>query len=1088
MPDTPPSLVSDDDESSGRLRLFLALCCVAAVVLASTVLPALSSAGLGGSPLGSVVPQPGVDPYGPDAPAGGAGGAGSPGGAGDAGALSGAGGLGALNPGDTASVGGSLAADDETNAFRSQNAETHFTVESSAPSYWRTGAYDTYTGSGWERSDDREPYAGPLESEAMTDRRVEYRVTLNRSATALPSVWRPESISGPNSVLVTDRRAFVSSESLPAGTTYTGVSRLPPRDTTVLRTAGQDYPAEIEGRYTALPDDTDDRLGEFTANLTADADTSYEAATEVESWLEANKNYSLNASEPEGDVASEFVFEMDEGYCEYFATAMTAMLRSQDVPARYVVGYSTGQQVGSNTYEVRGMNAHAWVEVYFPDAGWVRFDPTPGSDRLRSEQAALQNQTGSATDYESVEEGSPNETFSANDSDAEMSEDGTPPESGTSSEDGTPPEGDTSSEDATDTGDSTTGPPSGTTDGDATDTSGGETTGGDTADESDATDTSDASETSDSSETTESGGSETTTEDESDESDSEDSDDSESEDTEDDSTESDADTAYAVELNRTPVPGATVTAAVTRGGSPAEGVGVLFNGERIGTTDDAGEVAGEVPYARNLTIAVAGESETETVDASGEVPGGGGGGGGARRRPPPPRRGGGAAPRLPPAPTAPNARGGETFRPPGGVGTPAFDAPASVETPGVLAAPPPRTLAAQARNESNGSRSYSLETNATLAVSGDRFTDEEVVVTATVEDVPLRNAAVVIDGEEVGETDRRGRAEVRLPDSPGNVTLAVSRGPVTGETTVSLPKLNVTADPSLPLALPGTEVEVSASYEDEPVSNASVSVGDREATTDIDGAASVALPFQSSATAVVSAHGQTERATVSGLLVNLFGVVAGAALVVGGLGLGAYRRGITPRRVAGIAVAIATAIPRFAVGALFAVADFLERAIRNGIGAIRELLAREATVREVLARLRVWLGERLSALRERARSSLRDAGGSIAGASATDAPADDPDVDSYRTLREAWRDFLGRVSVRRPDAMTPGELAAHAVRVDDLPADAVATLRDAFRDVEYGARSPAERLPGVEAALTAIEEATRPDDETGDQSPEGGEQ
>ena len=109
-------------------------------------------------------------------------------------------------------------------------------------------------------------------------------------------------------------------------------------------------------------------------------------------------------------MADTFIFEMEEGYCEYFATAMTTMLRTQGIPARYTVGYTTGQEIDDNTYEVRGMNAHAWVEVYFPEVGWVRFDPTPGGERLEAQQDALESENPDL-EYNSSEEGSPGELF-----------------------------------------------------------------------------------------------------------------------------------------------------------------------------------------------------------------------------------------------------------------------------------------------------------------------------------------------------------------------------------------------------------------------------------------------------------------------------------------------------------------------------------------------------------------------------------------------------------------------------------------------------------------------------------------------------
>ncbi|USZ68345.1 DUF4129 domain-containing protein [Halorussus salilacus] len=341
--------------------------------------------------------------------------------------------------------------------------------------------------------------------------------------------------------------------------------------------------------------------------------------------------------------------------------------------------------------------------------------------------------------------------------------------------------------------------------------------------------------------------------------------------------------------------------------------------------------------------------------------------------------------------------------------------------------------------------------------------------------MPVRDAAVELDGERLGETDGQGRIRVRLPESPGNATLAVERGPVSGETTVSLPDLTVSADPVLPVALPGTGVEVAAAYGDEPVPNASVRVGGGERRTGPNGSATATLPFGPSATVTVVADGQTRRTTVSGLFVNLLGVLVGTAAVVGGLALGARRRGLTPRRIAALLARAAAAIPRLAVALLFGIADRLDRGIRAVADAIRDLLAGEATVPELVERLRAWLRERLRAAQALAgrlagEAEVRDADASAA----SDAPPHPEEVDSYRTLREAWADFLRVVSVRRPAAMTPGELADHAVREDDLPPEAVATLRDAFRDVEYGARSPAERLPRVEEALAAVEAAARP--------------
>jgi hypothetical protein len=78
------------------------------------------------------------------------------------------------------------------------------------------------------------------------------------------------------------------------------------------------------------------------------------------------------------DPLANFLFVRRSGHCEYFASAMTIMLRSIGIPTRYVTGFLPGEfnDVGGD-YIIRESDAHAWVEVYFPYYGWITFDPTP---------------------------------------------------------------------------------------------------------------------------------------------------------------------------------------------------------------------------------------------------------------------------------------------------------------------------------------------------------------------------------------------------------------------------------------------------------------------------------------------------------------------------------------------------------------------------------------------------------------------------------------------------------------------------------------------------------------------------------------
>lgn len=265
----------------------------------------------------------------------------------------------------------------------STSPTVQFTVNSSEPAYWRADAYDRYTGDGWVLTGQPVPYTEEL-SGPDTDRvrTIDQRITVEQASNTMPVAWQPVRVAeAPTDVLVTDADGLQPADQLAPGQEYQVTSRAIESPPGVLQEAGTDYPSGIQQRYTQLPDSTPRALGDYTRNLTANAENPYETALVIEQWLIDEKSYTLNAPPPSGDIASQFLFEMDAGYCLYFATTMVAMLRSQDIPARMAVGYTTGQPVGEDTYVVRALNSHAWVEVYFPNHGWVSFDPTPSAPR-----------------------------------------------------------------------------------------------------------------------------------------------------------------------------------------------------------------------------------------------------------------------------------------------------------------------------------------------------------------------------------------------------------------------------------------------------------------------------------------------------------------------------------------------------------------------------------------------------------------------------------------------------------------------------------------------------------------------------------
>ena len=98
-----------------------------------------------------------------------------------------------------------------------------------------------------------------------------------------------------------------------------------------------------------------------------------------EAWIRANVVYDLDAPTPAAgvDAVDDFLFTSRRGFCEQIASALTVMLRTQGVPARLATGYGPGERDRiSGVWKVRASDAHAWVEVWFPDTGWQAFDPT----------------------------------------------------------------------------------------------------------------------------------------------------------------------------------------------------------------------------------------------------------------------------------------------------------------------------------------------------------------------------------------------------------------------------------------------------------------------------------------------------------------------------------------------------------------------------------------------------------------------------------------------------------------------------------------------------------------------------------------
>ncbi len=262
-----------------------------------------------------------------------------------------------------------------------------FTIEAEEGENWRVDAYDRYTGDGWIQSGEDSDFTGAEEPPNAVYEQIGVNVEFD-GVQAMPAHWAATDVSGVAGIDQSPADGLSAAAPLAEGDAYI-VESARPDPSTNLSAAGTEYPSHIEERYTQLPETTPERVTALTDQIVEPAESPYEAAQRIEHYIMETNEYNLSVDPPSGDIADAQLFERDAGYCTYFATTMAVMLRTQDIPARMVTGYSTGEAVDENSYVVRGMNAHAWVEVYFPEVGWVSFDPTPSDAYNEARQERL---------------------------------------------------------------------------------------------------------------------------------------------------------------------------------------------------------------------------------------------------------------------------------------------------------------------------------------------------------------------------------------------------------------------------------------------------------------------------------------------------------------------------------------------------------------------------------------------------------------------------------------------------------------------------------------------------------------------------
>lgn len=133
-------------------------------------------------------------------------------------------------------------------------------------------------------------------------------------------------------------------------------------------------------------------LAPLARKITAGRDTAYGKAIALQQWFTRTGHftYSLDVPQPRSASAlADFLTGSKRGYCQQFAFAMAVLARLLGIPSRVAVGYTQGKFVGGDTWRVTTQDAHAWPELYFPGAGWLRFEPTPDGSNGPGQATAI---------------------------------------------------------------------------------------------------------------------------------------------------------------------------------------------------------------------------------------------------------------------------------------------------------------------------------------------------------------------------------------------------------------------------------------------------------------------------------------------------------------------------------------------------------------------------------------------------------------------------------------------------------------------------------------------------------------------------
>lgn len=270
--------------------------------------------------------------------------------------------------------------------------EIVFRAKSPLKLYWLGQLYDTYDGLKWTASNKMKMQDNTWRPELWKyTRRIEQKIIMEKwVSNVMFGAHEASYINIPVQYADKVKRnfyqtRFIDGVTLP-GTpfTYTVLSNIMTSDNI------QEDDKKVKSlwvekiqplHYTLLPDKKiSQRVKDLAASITAGAETNYEKAIALRDYLRKTYPYKqFSKKTPEkAESVDYFLFELKEGHCEYFASALTVLVRLNKIPARVATGFSPGDyNVLNNCFEVHEYHAHAWTQIFIEDKGWLTFDAVP---------------------------------------------------------------------------------------------------------------------------------------------------------------------------------------------------------------------------------------------------------------------------------------------------------------------------------------------------------------------------------------------------------------------------------------------------------------------------------------------------------------------------------------------------------------------------------------------------------------------------------------------------------------------------------------------------------------------------------------